>query len=263
MGEIKKKEISIIIPTYEPQEYLEQCLLSLLNQTLSIDKYEILIILNGKKEPYYSKLKKLYKENSSIKIFYTEKKGVSNARNLGISLTDTDYIIFVDDDDFVSKHFLKGLYEKKALDRVVFSNTLVFQNNKKVTLDYLGRHFKNKNKNIKQKNLFYHRKQFSNSCGKLFPKKIIKCQFDNRFSKGEDSLFMAELSFYIKDISYSSKKSIYYRRIRNESASRKSEAKSCAIKRKIQLIVCYIKLLLQFKKNKAFIFSRIIAQIRK
>lgn len=78
-------KISIIIPTYKPDYYIWECLDSIKEQTLDKELFEVLIILNGEKEPYYNNILNYIRKNDllNFKIVYTEKPGVSNARNIG------------------------------------------------------------------------------------------------------------------------------------------------------------------------------------
>ena len=79
------KEISVIIPTYKPQDYLWQCLESLERQTVSKTLYEVVIILNGCKEPYYSNISNRLKDYTmDVRLLQTDEAGVSYARNIGI-----------------------------------------------------------------------------------------------------------------------------------------------------------------------------------
>lgn len=257
-----KSEITVIIPTYKPQKYIEDCIDSLLKQTLCKGKYDVLIVINGEKEPYFSNLKERYKDYSFIKIIYTPEKGVSNARNIGILESENDYLVFVDDDDFVSKHFLKSLYDRRIKNGIVVSNTLTIDENNKIGVDYLGKHFKNRKVNEKKKNLIFHRQQLSTSWGKLISKQIISKKFNTFFKIGEDALFMCENSEKIEKIEYANSKCIYYRRIRRDSVTRKKEKKLIILKRKKDLILKYFRLVFKLKKNKLFILSRILAQLK-
>ena len=105
------KEISVIIPTYKPQDYLWQCLESLERQTVSKTLYEVVIILNGCKEPYYSNISNHLKDYTmDVRLLQTDEAGVSYARNIGIENAQGKYVTFVDDDDWVSLDYLSELY---------------------------------------------------------------------------------------------------------------------------------------------------------
>ena len=81
-------KISVIIPTYKPQEYLWKCLDSLDRQTLSNDNFEVILVLNGCKEPYYSQIKNYIAKRNDLNIIFiqTDEGGVSNARNKGLDI---------------------------------------------------------------------------------------------------------------------------------------------------------------------------------
>lgn len=107
-------DISIIVPTYKPDYYIWECLESLKNQSLDREKYEVLIILNGEKESYYSNIKNWIEKNKveNFEILYTKISGVSNARNIGLDNSRGEYIVFIDDDDYVDRNYLEELLKK-------------------------------------------------------------------------------------------------------------------------------------------------------
>jgi glycosyltransferase involved in cell wall biosynthesis len=210
--------IDIIIPTYQPGDFLIDCLSSIERQTLSFSGFKVTIVLNGNKEPYYSNIEATLRDFSfSFSLIYTEEKGVSKARNIGIERTSYPYIVFLDDDDILTENYLEQLFLNARPDSIVVSNVLGFiENNKNTIKDYLS--FEQK---FQSTNLLKYRKYLSNSCCKLIPREIIK---DNRFdlslSKGEDALFMFSLSHRIVSIVSTNPDVIYFRRIRPFSASR-------------------------------------------
>src|SRR5690606_19273811 len=122
--------IDIIIPTYKPSDFLVESLESIEKQTISFDKFKVTIILNGDKEPYYSDIKTaLEKFNFNYSLLYTEEKGVSNARNLGLEKTSYPYIVFLDDDDLLTVNYLEKLLLLAEPDSVIVSNVLGFRDN--------------------------------------------------------------------------------------------------------------------------------------
>ena len=66
---MEEKFISVIIPTYKPSEYLKECLHSLRRQTLSANCFEIIIILNGCNEPFFSEIKEYIETDYADRIF--------------------------------------------------------------------------------------------------------------------------------------------------------------------------------------------------
>lgn len=120
-------EVSVIIPTFRPGSYLFDCLYSVLDQDFSRDKFEIIIVLNGEKEPYFGNIEAFFSDKKVMyKLLYTSQKGVSNARNLALDNINSLFIVFLDDDDILSSNFLSLLYLKASSDFIVVSNLKTF-----------------------------------------------------------------------------------------------------------------------------------------
>ena len=107
-------KISIIIPVYNTEQYLEQCIDSILNQTLK--DIEIILINDGSTDKSYNILKKYEKKDSRIVLINQKNKGQGEARNIGIKIAKAPYIAFVDSDDFISPFMLQKLYIKILQD---------------------------------------------------------------------------------------------------------------------------------------------------
>ena len=258
-------KISIIIPTYKPGPYLKDCLESINNQTMDKKCFEVIIVLNGVIKPYieyiYS-LTKMYDFNSVV--IPTETPGVSNARNLGLSRTQGEYVCFIDDDDKISPTYLEYLYSKASTNNIVASNVKAFYNNSnKTENDYIASAYKkliNKNSPL---SVFKGRKFMSSSCCKIISRRIIQdVRFDTNLKIGEDSVFMAKISKKVKSIVLSDSSAIYYRRLRAGSASRVKQPilKKCNIVCK--LLKKYTKMLTP-SYNIPFIATRIVAALLK
>ena len=257
--------ISIIIPTYKPGSYLKDCLESINNQTMDKKCFEVIIVLNGVIKPYieyiYS-LTKMYDFNSVV--IPTETPGVSNARNLGLSRTQGEYVCFIDDDDKISPSYLENLYSKATPNNIVASNVKAFYNNSnKTENDYIASAYKkliNKNSPL---SVFKGRKFMSSSCCKIISRRIIQdVRFDTNLKIGEDSVFMAKISKKVKSIVLSDSSAIYYRRLRAGSASRVKQPilKKCNIV--FKLLKKYTKMLTP-SYNIPFIATRIVAALLK
>ncbi|MFV0157749.1 glycosyltransferase [Empedobacter falsenii] len=102
-----KPLISIVIPVYNVEVYLEQCVKSIINQ--SFTDYEILLINDGSTDNSGSLCDKLKKECDYITVFHQANAGVGAARNKGIINASGKYIYFLDSDDFVSDDFFEKL----------------------------------------------------------------------------------------------------------------------------------------------------------
>ncbi|MGL5122740.1 MAG: glycosyltransferase family 2 protein [Fusobacteriaceae bacterium] len=265
---IYMEEINIIIPTFKPQKYLMKCLNSIENQTMEKTRYLVTIVLNGEKNPYYYFImNELSKFTFKFLVIYTNKVGVSNARNIGIEKSYSDYILFIDDDDYISDNFLENLYSKTNFDknRIIVSNTKCRDEMNNEYFDYLGKNFFKYNQK-KNKNIFLLRKQISNSCGKLIPRKLINdIRFNTSLEIGEDSVFMNNIlaDNAIKSIEFSAQDVFYYRNVRRDSSTNKKRTKIKNIKLKFLLIREYLKLLKFSKNNKLITISRIVATFKK
>ncbi|TAH72109.1 MAG: glycosyltransferase family 2 protein [Anaerolineaceae bacterium] len=108
-------QVSIIMPVYNVEKYLRQCLDSLFSQTLQ--KIEIIAVNDGSTDNCLQILEEYQSKNPQImRIYTTENKGVSHARNYGMKKASGDYILFVDSDDFIEKDMCEKLYNKAILD---------------------------------------------------------------------------------------------------------------------------------------------------
>ncbi len=113
MNEIK---VSIIVPVYNVEKYLKQCMESLVNQTLK--DIEIIVVNDGSPDNSIKILEKYEKKYPDIvKVFTTENRGVSHARNYGLGRAAGEFIMFVDSDDFVELDMAEKLYSKAVKDQ--------------------------------------------------------------------------------------------------------------------------------------------------
>lgn len=94
-------DVSVIIPVYNVEPYLERCLRSVVEQTFS--DIEILCIDDGSTDHSLKILKKWVRKDSRITVFHKENGGISSARNLGIDNARSSYLLFVDSDDWIEK----------------------------------------------------------------------------------------------------------------------------------------------------------------
>ena len=102
--------LSVIIPVYNVEDYLNECLDSIINQTL--EDMEIICIDDGSTDNSPDILKEYSKKDKRIKIITKENGGQATARNLGIKEAQGEYIAFVDSDDFIEPTMFEKLYTK-------------------------------------------------------------------------------------------------------------------------------------------------------
>ncbi len=112
---MRKIKVSVIIPVYNTEKYLEKCLDSVCNQTLS--DIEIICINDASTDNSLDVLKQYAGKDSRIKIInFAENKGAAAARNAGIEIATGEYIGFVDSDDYIDIDFYEKLYTQTHTD---------------------------------------------------------------------------------------------------------------------------------------------------
>ena len=102
-------KISVIVPVYNVEEYLEECLDSIINQTL--EDIEIICVNDGSTDNSLKILKKYAKKDNRIKIINQKNCGSGCARNSGLNQSQGDYIFFLDSDDFIPLNALELTYD--------------------------------------------------------------------------------------------------------------------------------------------------------
>jgi len=124
-------KVSVIVPVYNVERYLEKCLNSLVHQTLK--EIEIIAINNGSTDKSLDILRKYEKKFDNLRVFDSKCRGISRTRNYGIEKAKGEYIAFVDSDDYVDKKMFKIMYDrakKDDLDVVVCDYYNYYENDK-------------------------------------------------------------------------------------------------------------------------------------
>lgn len=122
----KKPLISVIIPVYKVEQYLDECLISVLNQTYT--NLEIIVINDGSPDSSGAICRAYAKKDPRIYYYQQANAGLSSARNTGIDKAQGEYLTFIDSDDYVAKDYIEKLYQaaqRHQADIVVAPNYLV------------------------------------------------------------------------------------------------------------------------------------------
>lgn len=119
--------ISVVVPVYNAEKFLKNCVDSLLNQTFQ--DFELILIDDGSKDSSYSLMQFLRQRDEKIKIFRHANHGAGYTRNKGIEIAAGKYITFVDSDDFVDSNYLETLLNQIGNAQVLISGF------KKVTME--------------------------------------------------------------------------------------------------------------------------------
>lgn len=109
-------KVSVIVPVYNTEKYVEKCLTSIANQTMK--DFELIIINDGSEDNSETVINSWLKNNKNIDVKYFVKKngGLSDARNYGVTKANGRYISFVDSDDYIDKNLYKNLEEYMDAD---------------------------------------------------------------------------------------------------------------------------------------------------
>lgn len=205
------KKISIIVPAYNVENYIEQCLNSIVNQNMSGD-LEVIIINDGSTDKTLSLCRKFVDKNDGWIIVDQKNGGISSARNRGLEIATGEYIAFLDSDDYFLKNVLEDMYKiaKENNSDIVISKLNAF--NSLGSYGYYSDRYILENKSFNFKEYRRIIKAMS-VCGKLFKKELAK---SNRFIVGivhEDNYYSI-VSYVKSDIITTFNKYTYYRRIR-------------------------------------------------
>lgn len=102
--------ISVILPIYNVEDFLPQCLDSVINQTYQ--NLEIILVNDGSTDSCPQICEEYAKKDSRIKVIHKKNGGLSEARNVGFENSSGDFIAYVDSDDLLSVHFCKSLFDR-------------------------------------------------------------------------------------------------------------------------------------------------------
>ncbi len=106
MGKMKEL-VSVVVPVYNVEKYVERCVDSIINQTYS--HLEIILVDDGSTDTSGEKCEELSKQDSRIKVIHKKNGGLSDARNYGLDVASGEYILFVDSDDWIDEGMIAYL----------------------------------------------------------------------------------------------------------------------------------------------------------
>jgi glycosyltransferase involved in cell wall biosynthesis len=120
------KKVSVIIPVYNTERFLVECLDSVLSQSLK--DIEVICVDDGSTDSSPDILHEYKKKDSRIKVIHQEHSAPGNARNAGFDIAQGDYISFIDSDDYVDRMFLEKLYSKavETESDIVIANVFLY-----------------------------------------------------------------------------------------------------------------------------------------
>lgn len=208
--------ISVIVPIYNAEQYLDQCICSILSQTYH--ELEVLLINDGSFDASEQICQKWAQDDQRVRYISQDNSGVSVARNIALQHARGKYITFVDADDFLCETFIQQMLkisEKNNVDIVYCGEEIFFEDGScQITCNNDAGIYIWKNTEYEYCRYKAHRTVW----GAIYKKDVIEnLSFQEDIYVGEDSIFFAQVVRYANRIAYYDK-ALYYYRVLSASA---------------------------------------------
>ena len=212
-------KLSVIVPVYNVEKYINKCIDSVITAVNNIDG-EIILVDDGSNDGSGSICDKYGDQFSFIKVIHSANKGVSSARNLGIDCAQGEYLVFVDADDYVEPNIYETLLadiEGREVDLVIADYYINYPSCEK------------KYRNLKSASSLHGRSEIikcflsgsqigNNIFDKIYKKNIVgDLRFDKNVRIGEDLLFIYQYLKKVDNVSWE-RQPLYHYVFRDESA---------------------------------------------
>ena len=216
MGE----KISVIVPVYNVEAYLERCVESILQQTYA--HFELILINDGSTDSSGQICENLASRHENIKVYHLENAGVSNARNTGIKLATGAWVTFIDSDDFVTQDYLATLASAVEGLNVGFVIAPLHHIKNGIVTDLPSHSGKTELWSTEEtmKELLMTTRTSFFPVAKLFKRDLLADEkFNTNYHLAEDALFLTELLLKTRCSSVFIDKPVYYYDHREGSAT--------------------------------------------
>lgn len=218
------KKVSVIIPIYNAEKYLNECLDSILSQTYN--NLEILAIDDGSEDTTASLIKSFADQDERIVAYYNDNHGVSYTRNFGLKHCTGEYVTFVDSDDIVSQDFIEQMVHDLEESKADIAVTNVTKNSVfKPEMFTNGDTILYKDSQMLEQ-LFEKFEGFL--CNKLYKTNLIlknNIWLEEDIAVCEDLLFNVRYFLNCKKAVYNSGKKYFYRQISDSATNRLNNSK--------------------------------------
>lgn len=227
-------KLSIIIPMYNIENYIEECLENLMNDNIE-QSYEVLIINDGTKDSSREIAEKCIQEKGNFKIIDKSNGGLSSARNKGIVEAKGEYLFFLDGDDFIDINEIMNMLivaQKENLEILIANGMYYYQHSQKTVRFTQGKKLSQFKEVTTGENMMTY--MIENNCYKMEVwDKLYKREFilkNNLFFEDgllhEDELFTPLALYNAKKVKYYGNIDYYYRQ-REESINHSIKLKNC------------------------------------
>ncbi|MFS7491735.1 glycosyltransferase family 2 protein [Carnobacterium maltaromaticum] len=204
--------ISLIVPVYNVETYLEKCLLSIMKQTY--ENIEIIVVNDGSTDDSLQIANKLKDIDDRILVFSKDNGGLASARNFGLTKSRGEYIIYIDSDDYISSKHVENLYNTLG----IYNADIAVSKMKKVDTEgkLIGLSSKDTNnscllsKKEALKQLFLQKKFDNSASAKIYKRKICE---NYQFPEGrlyEDFATIYKMFLCVEKVSYVDSSDYFY-----------------------------------------------------
>ncbi|HIW77381.1 MULTISPECIES: glycosyltransferase family 2 protein [Gordonibacter] len=211
--------VTVIVPVYNTERYLEACLDSILGQTLA--DIEVLCIDDGSSDGSGARLDDYASRDARVRVIHQENAGVSHARNVGLDNARGDYILFVDSDDFIEPNTCEKLVNVARREK---ADIVVFGGETFPSVAWIDRCFDTHDISYKSEGvraLFQETGSFPLMCNKLYARPLLdihQLRFNEELKLGEDNAFQFCTFPYASCVAFCSDRFYHYRCEREGSA---------------------------------------------
>lgn len=212
--------ISIIVPAYNVEKYVEQCIISILEQSYS--NIEVIIVNDGSTDNTGQIIDKISESDSRVRVLHKKNGGVSAARNSGIEMAKGEYLVFVDGDDYISQDYVEymlSLIESTNSD-FCLSKYCYTKRGEKQTINECVEKLQPEDATA----LLLSPQVIVGCWNKIFKKSLLidnNIRFSTTLFYGEGLSFITTVSQVSKSIGVGNRKVYYYRRNNEDSATTK------------------------------------------
>lgn len=206
-SEVRERCVSVIVPVFNAELYLGQCLESLLAQRRT--NFELLLVDNGSRDRSVEICRRYAQRDARIRLLHCPTPGASAARNFGLDHATGDYVVFVDADDWVEPDHLENLVgEGLGHAGIAFVNAFLPYELQLAEVTAVGPEC------FGVFALLRRQTYFGWTWNKIFDRAIIErygIRFDPRMRLHEDELFTSEYCRHVRRVRVSNRKSYHYR----------------------------------------------------
>lgn len=227
---MEEELISVIVPVYNVEKYLNRCVDSIVNQTYK--NLEIILVDDGSLDNCGKMCDEYAEKDSRIKVIHKQNGGLSDARNVGTSAAKGKYLTYIDSDDFVTKDYCEFLYnniKKSEADISICKHYIMFEDGSKINTGTSKKYLMNKEEAFMK--LLYSDDLDVSAWAKLYKRDIMENIFFPKDRLYEDSATTYKLIDKCKRIVFESEPKYIY------AVRKNSITTNCFNKKKMDLIL--------------------------